>query len=79
MKREVPLALIIGLGVVALALVSFMAYRSFNRPGELQPPPPGRASSSSTKLPENFKQMTPAEKRALGMQRMGKGDGAPAR
>jgi hypothetical protein len=76
MKREVPLAVIVGIGVVALALVGFMAYRSFNRPGELQPPPPGRAATT-TNLPSNFKQMTPEQKKNFGMQRMG--GGAPAR
>jgi hypothetical protein len=71
MKQEIPLPLIIIGVLLVLAFAGFMAWRSFSRPGELQPPPPAPRTPAQQQLPANFRQMTPEQKKAFGMQRMG--------
>jgi hypothetical protein len=71
MKQNIPLPAIIGAAIALVALVGFIAYRSFATDSpEIPPEAPRKQPGAAGTLPANFQQMSPQQKREIGMKRM---------
>jgi hypothetical protein len=71
MKQNIPVPAIVGAVVALIALVGFIAYRSFSTDSPAIPPEaPRKQPGAPGTLPANFQQMTPQQKREMGMKRM---------